>query len=331
MRFMEVTDEPPPPEPPADASVIGLVYDFTPDGVSFSPPATLTFTYDPEQIPEGVAEESLVIAVWDEDTGEWVKLECTVDTENHTISAQISHFTTFTVLAYTIPATFTTADLGISPAEVDPGDIVTISASIANTGSLSGSTSVALKIDNVVAATQSVTLAGGASQQVTFTTSKDASGTYSVNVNGLLGSFTVKGLPEPPPTAATFTTSDLNISPTTSEIGDTVFINALVANTGEIPGTYEVTLKINNEVLSTKEVTIAGGASKKVTFTTVRDVPGTYTVDVNGLSGTITVQAPAPPPEPGTNWWLIGGIIAAAMIVGVLISLWLMRRRELLL
>ncbi len=93
-----------PPAPPADTNVIGLTYDLGPDGATFDPPITITFTYDEADIPEGVDEEDLVIAFWDEETDEWVVLEgITVDPVTNTISAPASHFTVFTVLAIIPP------------------------------------------------------------------------------------------------------------------------------------------------------------------------------------------------------------------------------------
>ena len=184
---------------------IGLVYDFEPDGATFSPPITLTFEYDPDLIPAGVAEESLVIAMWDEAAGvagEWVDLVCTVDPVANVITASVSHFTPFAVIAYTHPAVFTASDLTISPTVVDIGDTVTISAMISNTGDLTGSYRVTLSIDNVRVATKEITVTGGASEKVTFTTSRDVAGTYAVSVDGLSGTFTVREVVVPPPPAA---------------------------------------------------------------------------------------------------------------------------------
>jgi len=92
---MEVMDEPPPP--PEDADVIGLPYDFGPDGATFDPPIALTWSYDPDAVPEGL---DLVIAYWN--GNEWVDLEnCVVDTKNNTITADVSHFTAFAIIART--------------------------------------------------------------------------------------------------------------------------------------------------------------------------------------------------------------------------------------
>ncbi len=314
-----------PPAPPEDSTVIGLVYDFGPGGATFKPLITLTFTYDPDDIPEGVAEENLVIALWDEAAGEWVNLVATVDPETNTITAKVSHFTAITVLAYTRPAAFTASALTISPTEVDVGEKVTVSVLVANTGDLTGSYEVTLKINNVEVATEGVTLAGAASQKVTFTTVKDAAGTYAVNIDGLSGTFVVKA-PPVPPKPAVFAASALTISPTEVDIGESITISTLVANTGDLTGSYKVTLKINNVVVATKDVTLAGGASQKVTFTTVKDVAGTYAVNIDGLSGAFTVKPVIPPPPP-INWWLIGGIIAGVIIIGMVIWQVIARRR----
>ena len=181
-----------PPAPPVNSNIIGLTYDLGPDGATFNPTITFTITYDESLIPEGIAEENLVVAMWDEAVSKWVELEgSTVDPVTHTITAPVSHFTAFTVMDYVRPAVFTTSSLNISPAEVDIDGGVTISTVVTNTGDLSGSYEVTLKIDDVVVATEDVTLAGGDSQKVTFTTTRDVAGTYTVNVNGLSGAFVV--------------------------------------------------------------------------------------------------------------------------------------------
>ncbi|MBA7666249.1 hypothetical protein ES703_74328 [subsurface metagenome] len=330
-----------PPAPPEDSNIISLTYDLGPDKATFDPPITITLTYDPDEIPEGVNEEDLVIAMWDEDAGEWVILEgCIVDTIAHTVTAPLSHFTTFTIIAYTRPAAFTTSTLSISPAEVDIGEEVTISVLVANTGNLTGSYEVTLKIDNVVVDTEEVILAGGDNQTVTFTTSKDVAGSYSVTVDSLSDTFTVKAPPVPPvvpvvpPAPAAFTTGALSISPAEVDIGEEVTISILVTNTGDVTGSYEVSLKIDYMVVATEEVTLAGGASQTVTFTTTKDVAGSYTVTIDSLSGTFEVKEvevppfvpPVAPPKP-INWWLIGGIIAGVVIIGVVVWIIIQRRR----
>jgi hypothetical protein len=87
------------PLPPADCHIIGLAYDFGPDGATFTPSIIITLAYDPSLCPEGVAEEDLTIAYFDVETGKWVECECEVDIVNNIITAHVSHFTMFAVMA----------------------------------------------------------------------------------------------------------------------------------------------------------------------------------------------------------------------------------------
>ena len=88
-----------PPAPPAGANVIGLPYTLSPNGATFYPSMTMTWNYNPDDVPDGVAEGDLVLAFYDEVAGEWVELTCTVDTTTHAITASVSHFTVFAILA----------------------------------------------------------------------------------------------------------------------------------------------------------------------------------------------------------------------------------------
>jgi len=240
-----------PPAPPTGARMVGQVYDLKPDGATFNPAATLEYSYDPSRIPAGVAESELVLAWWDAGTGNWVELECTVDTEANTITAPVSHFTAFGVVAY-LP-------------------------------------------------------------------------------------------PEPESNTAMFSLSSFTISPDKVTLGESVIISVEVNNTGEEAGSYTVTLKIDGVVEASKDITINAGDSQKVSFTTVRDLPGGYTVDVNGLSGAFEVveevsSAPPSPPSPPSppapptapaepiNWPVLWGVIGGVVLVGL--TIFLLARRK---
>jgi hypothetical protein len=161
------------------------------------------------------------------------------------------------------------------------------------------------------------------------TMSKDKAGNLAVSD---VYTFTTKGKAP----AAAFTSCCLRISPSEVNIGEEVTISVSVNNTGNATGSCEVTLKINGVVEAAMKVTLDAGASEEVTFTTAKDVAGTYSVAVDGVSGSFTVKEkptlPPPPPEKEAppakplNWPLIGGIIAAVVIVGLLIF-FLARRR----
>ncbi|MBA7619254.1 hypothetical protein ES703_26591 [subsurface metagenome] len=69
---------------------------------------------------------------------------------------------------------------------------------VANTGGESGSYTVVLKIDGVKEAEETVTIAAGESQEVSFSVTREDPGDYTVDVDGLSDSFTVVLLVEPP-------------------------------------------------------------------------------------------------------------------------------------
>jgi len=89
---------------------------------------------------------------------------------------------------------------------------------------------------------------------------------------------------------AFFTTSNLSITPTKVGMGEEVTISVLVTNTGDLSGSYQVSLNIDGVAVATKEVTLAGGASERVTFTTTQGIAGIYSVTIDGLSGTFDVK-----------------------------------------
>ncbi len=187
-----ITEMEDPPELPADSNRIALPYDLGPDGAQFPDGIALTLHFDPDTVGDG----ALVISYHDGTA--WVDLSgpFQIDLVNGTITTTIYHFTPFTILEYTSPASFAVSDLTISPAEVDPGEEISISATISNTGGLSGTYDVVLMIDDSVTATESVTIAGRESQTVTFSTTLNIAGTYTISIDEASGVVTVKA-PEP--------------------------------------------------------------------------------------------------------------------------------------
>ncbi len=124
---------------------------------------------------------------------------------------------------------------------------------------------------------------------------------------------------------AAFSVSNLSIQPAQVEPGGTVTITVLVANIGGESGSYTVVLKINRVKEAEETVTIAAGDSQEVSFSVVTEEREpttheeeffTYTVLVDGVSGGFTIVVP---PLPGINWPLVGGFIAAAVLIGLAI------------
>jgi len=94
---------------------------------------------------------------------------------------------TFTTLV--TPANFAVSTLDITPTNVDIGEEVTISVLVANSGDIAGDYEVTLSVDGITEDTKYIAdLAGGASLKVTFTTARNAAGTFVVDVNGIITS-----------------------------------------------------------------------------------------------------------------------------------------------
>ncbi|MBA7689524.1 hypothetical protein ES703_98032 [subsurface metagenome] len=113
--IIEIDKEP--PAVPSNTAIVGLHYDAGPNGANFTPPITITFSYDPESIPVGVTQRDMVIALWDRNAGQWIELEgCAIDMVNHTISTQVSHFSRYTIIAHVPPPPPPPSSTGIFPA-----------------------------------------------------------------------------------------------------------------------------------------------------------------------------------------------------------------------
>lgn len=336
-----VTEKQDPPPPPADAEVIGLAYDFGPEGASFDQPATIRLSYDQAQLPENVTEENLIIAVWDSQLQEWVRLESTVDPVNNIITAEVTHFSLYNILAYTRPASFDMSDLSISPTEAITGEKISISTVVTNTGDLTGIYQLELKINGEVYYVRSARLDGGNNVTESFLVYWDTPGVHTVDIAGLSGTFTIEASepPSTPDTDDTTTTTPITLTVDVTPIeiadGESVAIRVLVTNTGDKQDTYRVSLMKDNIRVETKEVSLAGDASRQVIFTTLQDTAASYTVEITGPSGVFTIED-MPPSIPETlvpqptatlNWWLVGGIITFCVIGTLAAFLVIIRRR----
>lgn len=90
-----------------------------------------------------------------------------------------------------------------------------------------------------------------------------------------------------------FTLSNLEIEPSSAEVGDNVSISVKVDNVGDESGSYVLTLKIDGNVEDEKTVTLGPDESRTVSFDYKTSDDGTCSVAVNDLSGTFTVTTPS--------------------------------------
>jgi len=97
--------------------------------------------------------------------------------------------------------------------------------------------------------------------------------------------------PTPTPSPAAFEVTSLDIKPPEVTAGETVSVTAEVKNTGGSEGNYSAVLTVDGATVETKQVTIAAGTSETVSFSLVKDKPGTYQVGIGGLTSSLTVKA----------------------------------------
>ena len=111
-----------------------------------------------------------------------------------TVTAPVSHFTAFAVMGKVTPpapAELTVTSLDLMPERVKPGEPVTITAEVTNTGGCEGSYTLNLTINGEAEQTRTVTLAPQATETVTFAITREEPGSYSVSIDGLTDEFTV--------------------------------------------------------------------------------------------------------------------------------------------
>jgi hypothetical protein len=94
-----ITPDPNPPSPPVAFNLVGVPYNCLPSGTTFSPPITLVWHYDKAELATGTEETKLQVCLFNEASGQWETVPGVVDTVNKTISATISHFTIYGVIA----------------------------------------------------------------------------------------------------------------------------------------------------------------------------------------------------------------------------------------
>ena len=180
--------------------------------------------------------------------------------------------------------------------EVGIREQITVSVTSTNTGDVTGEFFLELYVNNAKQETKSIMLAGGETTTTFFEFSKSTEGEYVVKVEDTTATFTVSA-DAPPAEPAMFIESDLTINPSLVTDNEIVKISAKINNIGETTGDYTVNLKIDGIPQDSVTVNLPGQSSKIVSFEVTKTISGTYTVEVNGLSDSFTVEGLTPASE----------------------------------
>ncbi|WP_424016637.1 CARDB domain-containing protein [Halorientalis pallida] len=206
------------------------------------------------------------------------------------------------------PANFQVSNLQ-APSDATVGDTITVSADVQNTGDQQGTQTVAFGVDTnddgalETLASQDETLASGASTTVTFdvNTSALSAGTYTHGVSTANDTATAEITLTAPPVEQppNFQVQNLDTNSPVTE-GETLTVDATVANTGDQQGTQTVTLSVLG-TSDDQQVTLAGGASQIVTLSVPTETgdagsgTATVTTENDTISTSVQVNAPDAP------------------------------------
>ncbi len=133
--------------------------------------------------------------------------------------------------------------------------------------------------------------------------------------------------PAPPPLPPKFVASDLIINPEQTFIGETVTISITIANQGETEGSYELHLIIDRIVRAIEKITLSPQSSQTLTFEVSNLSAGSHQVKIADLTGEFSVvRMEATVVESKFNWLLLDTIVAAAIAIGVIALIFVIRR-----
>ncbi|MBI2979654.1 MAG: hypothetical protein HYY41_02345 [Chloroflexi bacterium] len=191
------------------------------------------------------------------------------------------------------PANFIVSGLTVLPKETTPGSLVTAEALVTNTGELAGTYDAILKLDDVLRGRETVSLSGGSSQKVTFRIAPVSAGTHSVSIDGQSTTLIVASPTTPPSipsSPAKFQVTSIDVAPIVVLLGEKIAVTANVGNIGGTKGSYSLTLKVNGAIQETRDLTIGPGSTQTTVFNVVKDVPGLYTVEIEGFTEIMRVK-----------------------------------------
>jgi hypothetical protein len=73
-------------------------FEFEPSGTVFSQPISITFQFEPSQLPSGADSKKLALEYYNDETGKWEPCDYTLDVQNNLITASISHFSLYAIM-----------------------------------------------------------------------------------------------------------------------------------------------------------------------------------------------------------------------------------------
>ena len=194
------------------------------------------------------------------------------------------------------PASFQVTDLIFDSDWIQVGESVQLSVNVTNIGDQTGNHSITLTIDSEPITTETVQLSGLESVTVDFTATIMTEGNHTVQVGNLIGS--VKATSDAPSKPAELKVTDLGISRTVAEPGETIVVSAIVKNVGDEGGSFDLDLFVNDEKRGTQPIQLDGKKTTTVQFSINEETEGTYMIKIGGLTKSFEVSSNAQPAKP---------------------------------
>jgi len=217
------------------------------------------------------------------------------------------------------PASFQVTDLILDQTRVQVGESVQISVNVTNIGDESGNHSVTLTIDDEPIATKTVQLSGAESATLDFTATVITEGDHTVQIGDLTGS--LEATLDAPTKPAEIQITDLGISRTEAEVGETIIVSATATNIGDESGSFSLDLFVNNQKRETRTVQLASGETTTEEFEVTEEAEGTYVVKVGDLTKSFEITSEAQPVKPAefqvTELVINPSLVLADEIVGI--------------
>jgi len=180
----------------------------------------------------------------------------------------------------------TISPLTISPAKVAPDQAVTISANILSSEEQGVDYCAELTINDENIESRDIPIGPGETKTITFQYSASSLGSYSVDVNGQLGTFEVAK-------PAEFKIDSITFNPEVIVTGGETLVSADVRNVGELPGNYTARLVIDGEEISTQEIYLEPDSSQEVSLPFSLKSSGQHTIEFCQISQEVTALKPA--------------------------------------
>jgi hypothetical protein len=187
----------------------------------------------------------------------------------------------------------TIRSLSLTPPAAVPGATVRATATVTNLATEKAAAPMTLRLNGRRLRTKTLVLEAGQERTVSFEVSFPQAGTYVFRIGP--GEATLQVAPPLDPLVVQ--ASDLRVAPVQAQIGSPVEVSVQVTNTGREQGRAHPLLRLNGVLAEGLPVVLAPGGSRRVAVTVVRDQPGPYRVEMDGLGASFTL---IPPPAPAT-------------------------------